>query len=1293
MRTRSEAQAGSPTVFISYARQEDDAFVERLCRDLNTKMKVWWDKEAMESRGRTFLQELRDAIESVDRVVAIIGPKAVASDYVRYEWEHAALFGKGIIAVVRKGDFSLIPETLRPSDDYGLAETTMAQLHGEDFTDDSRYAQALRRLVELLSTPMAALGGLSGTPALPAHFRPRPNLIRGAIGTLLADVQRPMVISSVRQHSALQGMAGAGKSVLAAAIARTTMVRRAFRDGIVWLSLGRQSDAKERSAALLTNLRRLGLALGDAPSHYLDDFSARSRLSKVSSDKLCLIVLDDVWFTEQVQPFLSSVGPRCRILITTRQRDVIEHIGATSLEIGELEERDALMLLAEWSGKPVESLPEVARRVAEACGYLPLALAMIGARVRPSGRWEGALQRLKDVELAIDQAFPDYPHRVLLQAIHTSVESLNDDEIVALGCDRISRYLELSVFPEDTAVPVSALCALWSQAGLSAHATEDLVDLFVNRSLARRDAQGHLFLHDIQVDYVQKMATDPVALHARLIDGYRARCSGGWETGLDDGYFFQNLISHMLYALRVRDVETLLGNYPWVAAKLRATGVSGTIDDYDRLAPQASTTPGLWHSALRMSAHALWVHPETLPSQLAGRFQAFAPREAVLALQEQLRANVTTPWLRAITASPLDTPRDTGGRFMPHEASHVAAFALGAGLVVSVDNRAAPSVWDPNRFFTLPSGPWRLTRLGNELAVWVGEVRDCPRLVPAADLLTSALAREGTRLLVGPYDDLWLIDAGVNEARKIGRHERLRCVDMTPDGRLAATCGDDGMLRFWKLDSGSAPTVVETGEVVDSIALAADGTRAAYSVGWRARIVLIDLAGLAQRTICSDLSAPVLCLRFSPDGEQLVVGCNDGTLQRHNLRKDQAPARLGRHGSDAIVSAAFADEATLVTTARGDNRVGVWPLDRESILAQRLIESIVATAYLRDGHAICGSDTGVVSVRTASGEQIRALQLNLGRLLTLVPTSEGFVFGAGDGTGRCAVEEHGMRLVGEPILGHSRMVRFDELGHVALRTTGGDAHHQDTSLEIVDVHSGTRRLLADYSRSTGPSQELDLPDLEQHDPAMSVRVSEIRSGRAIVTVRTKEKCNFLEVWDTGQQRRLWRTEWPERGGEAWRLAISQDGQLAAARNFEGDFALWSLQSAKPIITEGALRGHSDVLAFALGHDFLVLAAEDGRGLDIWNTHDLTVQNLSFGCGVVSCRAAGGHSYLWTSLQNRRIVLWDLAAWSLVASLEGDRVVAIDNVASDGLSAVGHEVDEDRHAVMLELVRPDVELAQ
>jgi len=73
-------------IFISYARADDEPFVKQLQNDLTKHgFDIWWDKQTMQSRGLTFLQELRDAIEGSDRLITVIGPNAAKSKYVRSE--------------------------------------------------------------------------------------------------------------------------------------------------------------------------------------------------------------------------------------------------------------------------------------------------------------------------------------------------------------------------------------------------------------------------------------------------------------------------------------------------------------------------------------------------------------------------------------------------------------------------------------------------------------------------------------------------------------------------------------------------------------------------------------------------------------------------------------------------------------------------------------------------------------------------------------------------------------------------------------------------------------------------------------------------------------------------------------------------------------------------------------------------------------------------------------------------------------------------------------------------------
>ncbi len=225
-------------------------------------------------------------------------------------------------------------------------------------------------------------------------------------------------------------------------------------------------------------------------------FRRCARLPKVLADKVSLIVLDDVWFAEQVAPFLNALGPRCRLLITTRDGGPVTALGAQELPMEVLGDEEALALVAEWAAQPTDTVPQEARDVALECGNLALALAMAGALVRdnPNG-WANA-HKLCHADLGkIKRQFPNYPHRDLLRAIQISVDTL-EGELRA-------RYFDLAVFPEDTPIPEVALQTLWAQHGLEQIDTQDMLDLF--------------------------------ALHGQLVRAHQGRCTGGWASGPDDG--------------------------------------------------------------------------------------------------------------------------------------------------------------------------------------------------------------------------------------------------------------------------------------------------------------------------------------------------------------------------------------------------------------------------------------------------------------------------------------------------------------------------------------------------------------------------------------------------------------------------------------------------------------------------------------------------------------------------------------------------------------------------------------
>jgi WD40 repeat protein len=838
-----------PKVFLSYARADDEAFVERLHRDLiEAGVEVWWDRAAMESRGRTFLQEIRDAIEGVDRVVAVVGPAAISSQYVRYEWDHALLFAKGIVPILRLGTYELLPEELLGENTEGLARTDLARLHCPDFRAERPYPDALAELVKVVHQPMATLGACYA-PALPPHFLPRRNDITRLQGSVLADVQRPTVITSVSQIAALQGMGGIGKSVLAAAFAHTIAARRAFTDGILWLSAGQEATSLTR----LGNMRQVGDALRDDPQRYVDERTAKQHLATVLRNKVCLIVLDDVWSMEQVEIFRDALGPRCRLLVTTRDAGLVTALGARRHEVDVLADTQALILLGEWCGADPGSLPPQAPLVARQCGNLPFALALCGALLRDNpDRWGNVLHRLEHADLGkIQQRLPNYPYLDVFRALQVSVDALASNER--------DRYTELAVFPENTLIPESAITTLWR---MDAYDAQELLDLFVRRSLARRPAPGRISLHDLQTDFTRAHCSDLPALHAALVDTYAAINEGPWSGGPDDGYFFQHLPQHLAAADRMDELSALLCDYDWLSAKLRATNAAATLADYDLIGKHPDLT--LIQQALRLSIPAVTRDCAHLPGQLLGRLRgAESPGLQKLLLRaENSQGRV---WLRPRFAS-LTPPGGPLRQILAGHKTAASAVALfpDGGRALSGSWDATLRLWDlatgeTLRIFKGHSGavsavtvlPDRSRALSgsidNTIRLWDLATGEALRTFEGHMRTITALAvlAEGRRALSGSGDRtlrLWDLATGETLRTFEGHTNGIGGIAVLGDGRRAVSSSNDNTLRLWNLGTGETLRIFEGHTYgVSAVALTKDGTRA-LSGSRDATLRLWDLA-------------------------------------------------------------------------------------------------------------------------------------------------------------------------------------------------------------------------------------------------------------------------------------------------------------------------------------------------------------------------------------------------------------------------------------------------------------------
>ena len=143
---------------------------------------------------------------------------------------------------------------------------------------------------------------------------------------------------------------------------------------------------------------------------------------------------------------------------------------------------------------------------------------------------------------------------------------------------------------------------------------QDVIDRLVERSLVRRDEQGNLSLHDLQVDYVRKQVTDLPGLHDRLLRAYAIGCPEGWHQGRDDGYFFEHLALHLREAGRQAELQELLFQFEWLWAKLEATDVNALLGI--SIGCRRMLNCNWWECAIRLSAHILAKDKTQLQSQL-----------------------------------------------------------------------------------------------------------------------------------------------------------------------------------------------------------------------------------------------------------------------------------------------------------------------------------------------------------------------------------------------------------------------------------------------------------------------------------------------------------------------------------------------------------------------------------------------------------------------------------------------------------------------------------------------------
>ena len=399
---------------------------------------------------------------------------------------------------------------------------------------------------------------------LPDHFVERPKQQNAVKNELLNKTAKKGTLVV----SAIYGLGGIGKSVLAAKLAHDDEVQSRFSDGTLWATLGQNPD-------ILPLLSDWIQELGDYDFKPTAVESASNHLRTLLYDKCVLLVVDDVWNPVHLEPFRVGSEKSC-VLVTTRQARIPD---ARRYDLDVMEPEQALGLMTQKLGVLSETSKERALAFAKRVGYLPLALELAASQVEEGVSWQELLEDLQDEVVRLErldiygqEEIPDDAKRKkysLLACFNLSLKQLS--------AEQLRQFAWLGIVPEDVSLTQQMTETLWQVTGRQAGS---ILRTFRAKALVlqgakQADERASYRMHDLMHDLAQRLLVSPVELeragelpglglskaaaHGELLGRYRAKTQNGqWHTLKDDGYIYAHLTWHMEQAAQIEEIHALL---------------------------------------------------------------------------------------------------------------------------------------------------------------------------------------------------------------------------------------------------------------------------------------------------------------------------------------------------------------------------------------------------------------------------------------------------------------------------------------------------------------------------------------------------------------------------------------------------------------------------------------------------------------------------------------------------------------------------------------------------------------
>jgi WD40 repeat protein len=500
-------------------------------------------------------------------------------------------------------------------------------------------------------------------------------------------------------------------------------------------------------------------------------------------------------------------------------------------------------------------------------------------------------------------------------------------------------------------------------------------------------------------------------------------------------------------------------------------------------------------------------------------------------------------------------------------------------------------------------------------------------LAPARGLLGGAVFDATAQLVTSsPVAAQDVPKLTIEIVPQIGHSDWVSCAAFSPDGRIIVSGGQDNRLKLWDASTGyelrtlwahsaSVPTDPRQFESVHAVAFSPDGR---VIVSASDTIKLWDTASGRELRTLHGKDETVGPVTFSPNGETIISGGDDGTLALWNIASGRVVRTFIVNRNWPVGAAAFSPDGRTIA-ASGFNQLKLWD-------------------------AASGRE-----LRTLVGPRIRI------SAFAFSPNGQTIVSGSGNSNG-------------------ATVTLWDLASGRELRTI---AEHGDF-VNAVAVSPDGRMIVSGSSNPMGDQNFVTLRDAESGRElhtftGHTYTVTSVAFSPDGRTVLSGSRDRTLKLWNVEDSRE--RHTLSGHGAAVNAVAFSPDGRTVAAGSADNALTLWDARSGRALRT---IKGHTNsISAVAFSSDGgTIVSGSDDNTLKLWDAATgRELRTLSGDSDVVSAVAFSPDGKTIVSASALTLKLWDTTTGRELHTLEGHRVsIFAAAFAPDGRTIVSGSYD-------------------